>query len=113
VGAVPEPEPEPPLGLNDALNVENLTQVALPVIERTFVTLDLTPAGNQLVAGAMGCRPQDLRNNEVLGTAVGGTWVQPLVVVGPPVKADGSLVARCRRATVRLPLVAGTALPRL
>jgi len=106
-------EPEPPLGLNDALNFENLTAVALPVTERTLVTLDLTPAGNQLIAGAMGCRPQDLRDNEVLGTAVGGTWVQPLVVVGPPVMEDGNVVARCGRATVRLPLVAGIALPRL
>ena len=56
--------------------------MALPVTERTLVTLELTPPGNQLLAGAMGCRPQDLRNNEVLGTAIGGTWAQPLVVVG-------------------------------
>lgn len=110
---VAPPEPEPPLGLNDALNAENLTSASLVVAERTLVTLDLTPAGNQFLAGAMGCRPQDLRNNEVLGTAIGGTWVQPLVVVGSPVKEDGSLVARCRRTTVRLPLAAGTALPRL
>ena len=57
-------------------------------------------------------RPQDLRNNAVLGTAIGGTWAQPPVVVGPPVKEDGDLVARCHRATVRLPLEAGVAVPR-
>lgn len=107
-----ESEPEPPLGLNDALAIENLTSVALPVTERTLVTLDLTPPGNQFLAGAMGCRAQDLRDNEVLGTAVGGTWVQPLVVVGPPVREDGDLVTRCRRTTVRLPIGAGVALPR-
>jgi hypothetical protein len=104
--------PEPPLGLNEALQVENLTSVAFPVEERTFVSLELTNAGRDMLARAMGCRPADLAQNTVLGTIVGGTWIQPLVVVGPPVREDDSLVARCHRVATRLPTAAGFAVPR-
>jgi hypothetical protein len=104
--------PERPLGLNEALQVENLTSVAFPVEERTFVSLELTNAGRDMLARAMGCRPADLAQNTVFGTIVGGTWIQPLVVVGPPVREDDSLVARCHRVATRLPTAAGFAVPR-
>lgn len=103
--------PDAPLGFGEALDAENLTSVALPVEARTLVTLELTPAGRELLAGAMSCRAVNLRVNGVIGTAIGGTWAQPLVVVSPPFNEDGDLVTPCRRALVRLPVGAGVARP--
>jgi hypothetical protein len=104
--------PEPPIALNEALEIENLTSVAFPVTERVLVSLELTNVGRDMLARAMGCRPSDLGPNTVLGTVVGGTWVQPLVIVGPPVREDDTLVARCHRVATRLPTAAGFAVPR-
>lgn len=107
-GAFSEDEP---LRVQDALRQDVLTEVAFPITEREVVNLELTAVGRELVAGAMGCEPADLVRNRVIGTAVGGTWVQPLVVLLPPVRPNGGSVRRCHRAVVRLPQAAGIVAP--
>lgn len=102
---------EPVLGVDDALNPAYLAPSSLPIDARQTVTLELTRVGEELLADAMGCRPDDLRNNGVIGSAIGGTWAQPLLVVSPPFDLEGESVERCRRVVIRLPIVAGVVRP--
>lgn len=105
-----QPE-EPVLGVADALDPAYLAPSSLPIDVRQVVTLELTRVGQELLANAMGCRPSDLRNNGVIGSAIGGTWAQPLLVVSPPFDVEGESVERCRRIIIRLPIVAGVIRP--
>jgi hypothetical protein len=105
------PAGEVPVPLDEAMDPENLASVAFPVEARTPVVLELTVAGRELIAAAQGCRPRDLGTNEVSGTVVGGSWLQPLVIVAPPVTEGGRTIARCHRIATRLPPEAGFAVP--
>ena len=104
------PLPDESVGLDDALDIEGIVGSSLPVDVRTSVALDLTRQGRELAAEAGGCAPRDYRG-AVLGVAIGGSWAQPLVLLGPPLDADGDPIQRCRNAILRLPLEAGLALP--
>jgi hypothetical protein len=106
-----DPQGEPPIGIGNAFEPATVTETAIPIVERTIVTLQLNPTGRQLVAAEMRCRPIDLFGTAVTGTAIGGTWAEPLVVLNQPVRVDGSTIARCRRVIVRLPVQAGIASP--
>lgn len=113
--AVASPAEEPgrdvPLVPEDALDDAELAGSALPIEARTAVAIELTPAGRELFAAAMGCRPMDFVNNGLVGTAIGGTWTQPLLLVGSPFNESGREVARCARVVLRLPLEAGIVRP--
>jgi hypothetical protein len=104
------PPPDAPVRLGDAIDIDQLVAASLPVDVRTTVQLELTQAGRVLAAEAGGCAPRDYRG-AVLGVAIGGSWAQPLVLVGKPLNADGEPIERCRNAIIRLPLAAGLALP--
>jgi hypothetical protein len=100
-----------PLAPANALEPEYLATVALPIPERTTVTISLTGQGRRLMARAMGCRPGDFVGRSLVGAAIGGTWAQPLLVPQSPFDADGVSVERCQPAVVRLPMTGGTIRP--
>jgi hypothetical protein len=100
-----------PIGIDHAFDPATLTESAIPIAVRTFVSVDLNVTGRELIAAEMGCRPRDLVGTTLAGSAIGGTWVEPLVALNPPVREDGTTVARCTRVTVRLPVQAGSARP--
>ena len=95
----------------DALVPQNLANAAIPIEIRTVVTVDLTSAGRALLARAMDCRASDFRTTLVVANAIGGTWAQPLLIVGAPTDEEGEPVVRCKRTIVQLPIQAGTIRP--
>lgn len=99
-----------PVGMGDALDIDTIVRSSLPVDVRTTVALELTLPGRQLVAEAAGCRPRDF-TGATLGVAIGGTWAQPLVLVGRPLNSNQEPIERCHNAIVLLPIEAGLALP--
>lgn len=58
----------------------------------------------------MACRPADF-SGAVLGTAIGGTWAQPLILLARPILRNGNTAERCTRTIIRLPIEAGVARP--
>jgi hypothetical protein len=110
-GTTAPAEAEPPVSFDNAFAPEALTSSAIPIIVRTLVILDLTRGGRELIAGEMGCPTSDLVGTTVGGTAIGGTWAEPLVVLSPPNRANGDPILRCRAVMVRLPVDAGLARP--
>jgi len=109
--AVASDEADPPLSIDQATDEEQLTASALPITTRTLVTIELNLRGRQLFAAAMTCRPEDFRRNGLVGTAIGGTWTQPLLLVSAPFDDEGNDVPRCDRALIRLPVGAGIVRP--
>jgi hypothetical protein len=101
---------EEPIIPAEAQDLENLTSLAQVIESRTFVTLELTLTGRRLLARAMRCLPGDFSGTNVVGVAIGGTWVQPLVAVEPPRRGE-TPIQRCHQAVVRLPVQAGLARP--
>jgi hypothetical protein len=110
-GSAAEDVDEEPLALEDALDPEQLAGSALPITARTAVSIELTTEGRELMAAVMGCRPLDFRNKGLIGTAIGGTWTQPLLQVSPPFNDNGNSVDRCAPVIMRLPLEAGSVRP--
>ena len=100
-----------PLAPANALEPDYLAPVALPIPERTTVTISLTGQGRRIMARAMSCRPGDFVGRSLVGAAIGGTWAQPLLVPQSPFDAEGVSVDRCQPAVVRLPMTGGTIRP--
>ena len=53
--------------------------------------------GRELIAGEMGCPTRDLVGTTVGGTAIGGTWAEPLVVLSPPIRENGDPIRAAGR----------------
>jgi hypothetical protein len=99
-----------PMTARDALQPREITTSALPIEVQTSVDVELTGLGRELVGEAMDCRLGPV-SGFFVSEAIGGTWVQPTLVLAEPFRGDFELIERCRPAVIRLPYGAGVVVP--